>query len=187
MPVITYGDDSVGQSAAIYYFLAAEMNLLGEGNMEAAQIMAVSEHLREMMLAYRNVVPAGEAPTSEASDTWFDSGSTDVTGTADSSKKSTRYLQWWMGRIENALANDGFAVGKKLSLADILLYYYFAETLTDAEAPEGFPEWKRVPFGEKERIDKAVSEHPKIAASIATVKENANFQKWLSIRGPQGF
>jgi glutathione S-transferase len=163
------------------------MKLMGTTNMEAAQILGVSEHLREMMLAFRALVSYGEDATSEAADQWFDSGSTDVSGTADSSKRSTRYLQWWMGRIENSLGSYGFAVGDKLSLADILLYYYFAEMMTDAEAPDEFPQYKRVPFGNKERIDVALARYPKISASIGAVQGNANFQKWLSIRGPQGF
>jgi glutathione S-transferase len=187
MPVISYGDESVGQSVSIYYFLAAETDFMGEGNMQAAQVLAVSEHLREMMSAYRGLVPSGEAPTTELSDEWFNAGSTDVTGTADMSKKGTRYLQWWMGRIETSLPDTGFAVGTKLSLADLLIYYNFAENLTDDEAPEGFPLWKRVPFGEKDRIAAALINYPKINACIAAVKANENFQKWLSIRGPQGF
>lgn len=33
-----------------------------------------------------------------------------------------------MGRIEAAFCNHGFAVGKKLSLADVLLYYILQST-----------------------------------------------------------
>ena len=42
---------------------------------------------------------------------------------------STRYLTWWMGRIENSLGNNGFAVGNKLSLGDVYLYANFAEVI----------------------------------------------------------
>lgn len=187
MPVITYGDDNVGQSAAIHYFLAAEMKLMGSSNLEAAQILAVYEHLREMMLAYREVVPYGDAPSAEATAMWFEYGATDYTGTADSSMKTARMLPWWMGRIENALDDGGFAVGQKLSLADIALYYFFSETLTDEETPDDFESFKRFPFGNKSRMDEAISYHPRIAASISAVKANTNFQKWLKMRGPQEF
>ncbi len=40
-----------------------------------------------------------------------------------------RFGQWWIGRIEASLTGSGFAVGDKLSLADILLYNTFAEEL----------------------------------------------------------
>lgn len=132
-------------------------------------------------------MPYDQAPTRDETITWFEKGSTDVTGTADSSQRANRYMIWWMGRIENALGGDGFAVGSKMSLADIMLYYYFAEVLTDPESPAGFPLFKREPFGDIDRTQAAVARHPRIAASIAAVKANTNFQKWLTIHGPQEF
>lgn len=187
MPIAQVGEESVGQSMAIYYYLAAETGLMGEGHLEAAQILAVGEHLREMMLEFRKIVPAGTAPEIEAADKWFDTGADDVSGTADSSKRSSRFLKWWMGRIENSLASTGFAVGNKLSLADIQLYYTFAETLRDNEAPEGMAQWKKEPFGDKARVDRALVNYPKISASIDNVMKNPNFMKWKEMRGPQGF
>ena len=43
--------------------------------------------------------------------------------------RSARFLQWFLGRIEAVLGNNGFAVGDKLSLADVLIYNSFAEYL----------------------------------------------------------
>lgn len=192
MPVISVDNSqSVGQSVAIYFYLATEMNLMGDSTMQAAQILSVGEHLREMMLAFKTVVPAGSDPTEEQLDTWFNGGATDVTGTADSSQRPSRYLTWWMGRIENALAGlstaEGFAVGNRLSLADIMVYYYFAEELKDDEAGADIAQWRREPFGAKHRVDAALQQHPRLSASIESVRSNANFQYWLRTRGEQRF
>ncbi len=187
MPVVTIGDQSIGQSVAIYNYLASENGLLGDNNLEAAQILSIGEHLREMLNVHKKIVPPGTEPSIENANIWFDTGAEDDNGIADRSKQSTRYLKWWLGRIERALGSNGFAVGSKLSLADIQIYYVFAETLTDAESPEGFPQWKRQPFGNKARMEAILTNYPKISSSINAVAGNVNFQKWLSTRGPQDF
>jgi len=129
MPIVTVGDTSIGQSAAINYYIATECGLMGKSSLEAAQIISISEHLKEMSTVYRTIVPWGGEPSKEALDKWFDEGATDVTGNANGAARSTRYLTWWMGRIETVLANSGFAVGDSLSLADVLIYNAFAEYL----------------------------------------------------------
>ena len=129
MPLAVVGDASIGQSAAINYYLATECGLMGKSSLEAAQIISISEHLKEMNTAYRTIVPWGAEPSKDALDKWFDQGATDVTGTADRAGQPTRYLTWWMGRIEAVLGSSGFAVGDSLSLADVLLYNVFSEHL----------------------------------------------------------
>jgi glutathione S-transferase len=187
MPVLTVGDESVGQSLAIYFFLALENGLAGSNNLEAAQVLSIFEHVKEMNTAYRQVVPNGSEPTTEGLEKWFDAGATDVLGVADSSVRSTRFMKWWMGRIEQSLDTEGFAVGSKLSAADIALYYAFAEELLENEAPADFPQWRREPFGSKIRVQAALESHPRIRASIRAVANNENFQRWLGARGAQQF
>jgi len=110
-----------------------------------------------------------------------------VSGAADRAGYSTRYLTWWMGRIEAGIeSNSGFAVGSKLSLADVLLYYAFGETLSEADGA-ATSAGNRAPFASKERIDAKLASHPKIAASVAAVASHPNVQKWIATRGPQGF
>jgi glutathione S-transferase len=187
MPVLHVGDDSVGQSAAINYYIAAENGLMGDSNLEAAQIINVSEHLKELMTAWRVLVPYGVEPSAEVLNTWFETGADDVTGTAVGAARSTRYAKWWMGRIEATLGNNGFAVGNKLSLADVLIYNTFAETLDESQALPDTPQWKRESFGSKAAVDAALANYPKLKASCDAVAANANVQKWLSTRGVQGF
>ena len=66
---------------------------------------------------------------------------------------------------------DTFAVGGKLSLADLLIYNKLAEVLTDAEIPRPeFPASRRYPFGNKEATEAALQDYPKVSAIIASVK-----------------
>lgn len=66
-----------------------------------------------------------------------------------------RYLTWWMGRIEQALDAEGYAIGDKLSLADLYIYNSFQETLREEEAvSESLPRWRREPFGDLAAVTK---------------------------------
>jgi glutathione S-transferase len=187
MPILSVAEGSVGQSTAINFYVASETGLLGSSSLEAAQIIAITEHLKELMTAWRALVPYGTEPSAEKLDQWFTQGATDSEGVADRAGYATRYAKWFVGRIENTLGSTGFAVGNKLSLADVSLYNTFAEVMTDAEAPAETPQWKKECFGSKARVEELLKSSPKIQASINAVASNANFQKWLSVRGPQGF
>lgn len=187
MPVAAIGETSIGQSAAINYYFAAENNLLGSNNLEAAQILAIGEHLKELNTAFRAIVAWGAEPTEEQLEKWFEQGATDSTGAADRAGHSTRFMTWWLGRIEAVLGSQGFAVGDKLSLADVQLYFLFGDYLRENEVAADTPQWKREPFGSKARTDAALAKFPKIKASVDAVANNANVQKWLASRGVQGF
>eukprot|EP00601_Ochromonadales_sp_CCMP2298_P007270 CAMPEP_0173202762 /NCGR_PEP_ID=MMETSP1141-20130122/19147_1 /TAXON_ID=483371 /ORGANISM="non described non described, Strain CCMP2298" /LENGTH=238 /DNA_ID=CAMNT_0014128151 /DNA_START=15 /DNA_END=731 /DNA_ORIENTATION=- len=187
MPVASVGDQSVGQSVAINFAIATECGMMGSSTMETAQILAIQEHLKEAGAGYKALVPYGTEPSAEALDTWFDSGSEDNTGAADRAGYSTRFLTWYAGRIEGCMGADGFAVGGKLSLADVLIYNMFAEVLKDDECAVDTPAFKREAFGCKARTDVALAKFPKLKASVEAVAANANLQKWLSTRGMQGF
>jgi len=189
MPLLTVDGGSVGQSAAINFYIASTNNLLGSNPLEAAQIIAIAEHLKELKTEFSKIVPPDTPPSPEVLSRWFTEGASDVTGPAVRADKATRYATWWTGRIEAALHSGGFAVGHSLSLADVLLHNTFAEVLREEEVYDGavVPKWKREPFGDKVATGKLLARHPKIAASVAAVTSNANVQKWLAIRGKQNF
>jgi glutathione S-transferase len=187
MPVASIGGKSIGQSSAINFYIASECGLVGNNNFETAQIISVAEHIKELYQSYMKLVPWGSEPSAENSDLWFNQGSTDVTGPADSDGQPSRYLTWWGGRLEATLGDEGYAVGNKLSLADVLIYYTFAETLAADQAPPDFPQHRREPFGSKARVDAFLEKHPKIKASCDAVFNNEGIQKWRAIRGAQHF
>jgi len=188
MPTMQVGDAFVGQSTAIYYYVASECGLMGSNSLEGAHILSVVESLNELNKAYRAIVPWGTEATAEQANKWFDEGATDSEGPAV--RGGERQLTWFLGRIEKQLASiggTGHAVGDKLSLADVMLYYLLSEVLKAEEAAEGTPTSKREPFGDKARTDAKVAAFPRIVASIEAVRANANVQKWHETRGPQGF
>lgn len=188
MPIASVGDNTIGQSVAINYFIAAEVGLAGSNAFETAQILSVGEHIKEMMKAFRDLVPYGTEPTEEKLDTWFTTGATDATGPADRAGYSTRFAKWWFGRIEASLTGtNGFAVGNSVTLADVLIYNAFAEVLRDEEAKPDFAAYRRVPFGDKARTDAALASCPRLLASIAAVANHPNAQRWFATRGVQDF
>ena len=93
-----------------------------------------------------------------------------------------------MGRLEQLVGADGFAVGGKLSLADLLLYKTFGETLDikDAKDP-ALPAHRREPFASFARTTKALNKHPRLKACVASVAAHKGVKKWLAMRGKQGF
>ena len=187
MPVVSIDGKTIGQSVAINYAIAAEVGLAGANAIETAHILSIGEHIKEMMKNFRDLVPYGTEPTEEKLSTWFDTGATDATGTADRAGYATRYAKWWLGRIENSLTGNGFAVGDSLTLADVLLYNTFAEYLRDEEVKADFAAYRKFPFGSKVRTDAILANYPKISASIAAVANHPNAQRWFATRGVQEF
>lgn len=111
MPIVSVDDVNIGQSTAMYFYVAAAHGLMGEGILEMAQVLSIHEHIKEMKAAYSELVPYETKPVAEKLNLWFDGGAKDVSGVADSTASSTRYLTWYLGRIENTLGDQGFAVG----------------------------------------------------------------------------
>ena len=79
--------------------------------------------MTELGAAYSKLVPWGSTPSDEILATLFDDATAnDLTGPADGSKASSRNIRWFAGRMEALVGADGFAVGGKLSLADVLIF-----------------------------------------------------------------
>lgn len=85
------------------------------------------------------------------------------------------------------LVGDGYAVGNKLSLADVLLYNALADSLTPEECAGDLPAHRREPFSSLEHCKAALAAHPRIAKCVASVAAHPNIVKWMSTRGKQGF
>merc|ERR1712224_694126 len=110
MLVLTVGEDAVGQSAAINFYIASECGLMGKSTLEAAQIISIQEHLKEMNTAFRKVIPYGNEPTEDDLDKWFNTGAEDSTGPANMRNRD-RFMKWYSARIEATVGSGGFAVG----------------------------------------------------------------------------
>ncbi|RYY86128.1 hypothetical protein EON63_06260 [archaeon] len=70
----------------------------------------------------------------------------------------SRYATWFLGRIENTLDNEGFAVGNKLSLGDVLLFYVLGEVLDPAQSPD-LPQFRREPWGSLEKVNELLARY----------------------------
>jgi len=187
MPVLTVGNDSVGQSAAINYYLAASLGFMGSNHFEAARIISIQEHLKEMKDAYRKIIPYGSEPTEDNLKTWFEDGAKDQSPARADMQNRTRYASWFAGRIEYIVGGDGYAVGSKISLADVLIYNTFAETLEPSQAKEGMASHRMVPFCSKEKTEALLEKHPKLKKICSTVASRPGVKKWISMRGVQAF
>ena len=173
LPTIDCVDGTIGQSSAINFYIASECGLMGSSTFEAAKIIEFGEHLKELQMAFRKLVPYGSEPKEEALATFFDSEvATDYEGPADQTKSSGRQLKWYLYRMEKLIGDDGFAVGGKLSLADVQLYNTFADKLGVLSEP----------FTSAARTDAALDKCPKIKACIASVANHENVKKWLEER-----
>ena len=189
MPVLEVSNGSVGQSLAINFYAASICGMMGRNTLEASQILSIYEHVKECGTAWRKIVPYSVVPTSDQIETWFDKGADDSTGTA-ARGNGDRNLTWFMGRIENAMQNNGFAVGSSLSLADAMIYNAFAEYLADDQIPEDkrpMDKWRTEPYADQARMVAKLKNYPKISASIQNYGSSSGLQQWLNNRGPQGF
>jgi len=97
------GVAACGQSKAIERYLAREFGLMGEGELEAAQVDCVGEHVRDIKDKYAKAKAAGDA------DKWL-----------------AEELSVQLGKLESVVAitskAPGCAVGSKLSLAGLQIY-----------------------------------------------------------------
>jgi len=183
---VTEEGESIGQSAAIYNYVASVCNYNGDNVTDASKIMAITEHVKELNTAWRALCPWGTEATADVLSKWFDTGAIDTTGAADGSKRAERHLTWWLGRIENTVGAN-FAVGNRLSLADFVLYNALAEFLSDSEVNPDFAQHRRYAFGDKARTDAKLAQFPKLNSIIQSVATNPQVQKYLAGRGVQGF
>jgi len=92
-----------------------------------------------------------------------------------------------MGRVEGVVGSDGYAVGGKMSLADVMIFNMFADNLSEGETLGELPGHRRECFGSKTRTDAALAAHPKLKAIVDQVAANENVKKWMATRGKQGF
>jgi len=132
---------------------------MGDNLFESAKILELQEHVTELRAVWYKAIPYGTTPTDEQLDQFFSSGGDDTEGVAGS--RGDRFATWFTGRINASLTGaNGFAVGNRLSLADVLLYNVFAEVLTQEE--NGGDVIQREPFFSLKRCTDLVNANPKI-------------------------
>eukprot|EP00240_Pyramimonas_obovata_P013080 CAMPEP_0118925638 /NCGR_PEP_ID=MMETSP1169-20130426/3494_1 /TAXON_ID=36882 /ORGANISM="Pyramimonas obovata, Strain CCMP722" /LENGTH=259 /DNA_ID=CAMNT_0006866991 /DNA_START=89 /DNA_END=868 /DNA_ORIENTATION=- len=133
LPLLKVGDAVIGQSKAIERYLAAEFNLMGADAIEAAQVDAFCEHIRDISTAFGRERGNPFGPMTDETkaklDVWY-----------------AETLPGWYARLEK-VAGDSFAVGAALSLADVTLHQLVTAGQMGADpraaaALEGYPKLK---------------------------------------------
>jgi glutathione S-transferase len=157
LPILEVGNDRIGQSRAIERYVAKDLGLMGKGKIQEAQIDAYCEHIRDLRDAYNKVRGNPFAPTTpeieEAKEKWY-----------------SDTMKTWMKKIEAVTGDNGFAVGDKVSLADIVLYCALTQAFSDAD-----------------KAAASFADCEKISAVLENVAANQGVQKWLETRPDNKF
>ena len=106
-----------------------------------------------------------------------------MTGVADGSARSKRGAKWFLGRLERMVSKSGpYAVGSKISLADVMLYRMFKDEVPRDDLNKDLPAYRLQPFSAGEHVKKLLTAYPNISAIISNVGANKALQKYLAER-----
>lgn len=118
VPILVYNGAEIGQSKTIERFVAKKLGFLGANEIESALVDMICEHVRDIRQKY-NDVKVGKSGEE-----------------LNEAKHKFLYNDFpaWMSKLEKCLGNNGFAVGEKMSLADIAIQQLIQDYFDDKEA-----------------------------------------------------
>lgn len=161
LPVfITETGVRIGQSKAIERYLARRYGLFGANPEEEALVDVIAENVRDIKEKWGKIrAIGGMGKQSEEKDLaikkWFEEGE----------------LEGWLKKLELSLPtanlNSAYAVGAKLSYADLCIWNLLSDTFEEKY---------------KEFINKALQNCPTLAAVSKQVSELPSLKAWLSSR-----
>jgi len=156
-PILEIDGAQIGQSHAIARFLARKYSMMGDDEIEAAQIDSIYEHVRDIKDAWIKVRvnPSLDEEAKKA---------------ATESHLSTD-LPEWCKKLEASMAQfkgaSGCAVGQKMSLADVAIYAWLS---------------CYYPTDNSANVESAYAACPSIAAIVKAVGGNSGVQAWEAKR-----
>jgi glutathione S-transferase len=149
-PVLETPEGAVlGECGAIEFFVGNRFGLFGQSDIEQAQVIMICEHLADIRKNYQDAKKKEKEEEGSVAK-WF---------------KET--LPEWMSKLEFCLGAKGFAVGEKLSLADVRIFHFVKDY-----------------FDNKEGAAAGIAACPKITASVAAVESNQGIKDYLAARKP---
>ena len=154
VPFIEVDGIIISQSKSIERYLAHCYGFMGENLVEAGLIDSYCEYLRDFKTTYHK--EKKKENRKEAMDNWFN---------VLLVKKLEDFDKILSNNGEN---NSRFALGNKLSLADISIYSFLVEY-----------------FDDKEGVLSAYKNCNKLKSIVKNVKENTNISHWINNR-PSG-
>lgn len=118
VPFLEVDGVTIPQSKSIERFLARRFNMMGSNDVEAAQIDAICESVRDFKDMYQKVRFLPEDEKEAGMKEWF-----------------TSTLVERLTLLENQLVGDsGFSVGNTMSLSDVVLFTFVTEFFDNKEA-----------------------------------------------------
>lgn len=145
------GETVICQSKSIERFLARRFNMMGESDIESARIDSLCECIRDFKDMYQKVRSAENKE--EAMTTWF-----------------TETLVERLSLLENLVDGDGYSVGKRVSLSDIVIFTFITQF-----------------FDNKGASLNATLATPKIRSIIDRVGSLPEIVSWIEKRPETGF
>ena len=151
----------IPQSKAIERFLARRFNMMGDTELESAQIDSICECVRDFKDMYQKVRAKPEDEKSEAMNEWFTVTLVERLGLLEDLLSDCCCLD-----NEEALKPGcGYSVGNRLSLADVVLYCFITQF-----------------FDNKEASYNATLAAPRLRKVVDSVSKNEKVIEWLKTR-----
>ena len=116
VPFLTVDNEVICQSKTIERYLARRYNLFGDNNIQAAQIDSICEWIRDYKQDYQKVRQLPDEEKEAGMTTWF-----------------TETLPANLGKLE-AIVGETYAIGQRLSLADITIYSFITQFFDNHDA-----------------------------------------------------
>jgi prostaglandin-H2 D-isomerase / glutathione transferase len=118
VPFLEVDGVTIPQSKSMERFLARRYNMMGSSDVEAAQIDAICESVRDFKDMYQKVRSLPEQERPDGMNEWF-----------------TKTLVERLTLLENQLVGEnGFSVGSSMSLSDVVLFTFIKEFFDNKEA-----------------------------------------------------
>ena len=118
VPFLEVDGVTIPQSKSMERFLARRYNMMGSSDVEAAQIDAICESVRDFKDMYQKVRSLPEQERPDGMNEWF-----------------TKTLVERLTLLENQLVGEsGFSVGNSMSLSDVVLFTFIKEFFDNKEA-----------------------------------------------------
>ena len=159
LPILEHAGMSIGQSKTIERYVARDLGMYGKNMAESWRIDAFGEHVRDAKDAWAKVRGNPFAPPDDEQ-------------IAKKEKWYNEDMTKWCERLEKVIENgeEGFVVGDKLSLADVVLYVTMTQTFDDSA-----------------RAEKARESCPKMNRVIENVGNLPGIKSWLTSRPENRF
>lgn len=150
VPFLVDNGETISQSKSIERYLASKYNMMGTTPTEFAKIDSICEYVRDFKDMYQKVRQLKGNERTNGMNVWF---------------KET--LVEKLEILDNILSDndEGYSVGSKSSLADIVLFSFITQFFDDAQSA----------------ID-STKKAPKLCKIIEKIRLDKNIKTWVSIR-----